>query len=184
MPNYRRANVKGGTYFFTVVTYRRREILTLPESRSALRAVIKDVRHQYPFTIDAWVLLPDHLHCIWQLPAGDNDFSKRWGLIKAGFTKRTKHLFHRDDWMNRSKTRYREKTIWQRRFWEHQIRDDSDYQTHMDYIHFNPVKHGLVGKVSEWPYSTFHRYVRDGVYGIDWGGGSYVGLFGECVENV
>lgn len=160
--------------------------MTLPESRIALRSTIEEVRSQYPFTIEAWVLLPDHLHCIWRLPAGDNDYSKRWGLIKAGFTKKTKQLFQRDEWMSDSKMRHREATIWQRRFWEHQIRDETDYQTHMDYIHFNPVKHGLVSNVNEWPYSTFHRYVREGVYGIEWGcgGDSGKGMLGECVEDV
>ena len=183
MSNYRRALTSGGTYFFTVVTYRRREILTMPESRAALRNVIEQVRSEYPFNIDAWVLLPNHLHCIWRLPTGDNDFSKRWGLIKTGFTKKTKHLFQRDEWMNKSKKRHREATIWQRRFWEHQIRDETDYQTHMDYIHFNPVKHGLVDRVNEWPYSTFHRYVRAGVYTVGWGGGESAGVggFGEYV---
>ena len=186
MSNYRRTRAEGGTYFFTVVTYRRRPLLTLPESRIALRSAIEEMRSQHPFTIEAWVLLPDHLHCIWRLPAGDNDYSKRWGLIKAGFTKKTKHLFQRDEWMNDSKTRHREATIWQRRFWEHQIRDEIDYQAHMDYIHFNPVKHGLVSNVNEWPYSTFHRYVREGVYGIGWGqgGDSGKGILGECVEDV
>ena len=170
----------GGTYFFTIVTYRRQEILTLPESRVALRNSISEVRSQYPFDIDAWVLLPEHLHCIWTLPRGDKDFSKRWGLIKAGFSKKTRHLFHRDEWMKKSKQRHREGTIWQRRFWEHQIRDERDYQTHMDYLHFNPVKHGLVQKVNDWRYSSFHRYVRAGVYDMDWGGGhESIGEFGE-----
>ena len=100
MSNYRRARAEGGTYFFTVVTYHRRPLLTLPESRIALRSTIEEVRNQHPFTIEAWVLLPDHLHCIWRLPAGDNDYSKRWGLIKAGFTKKTKQLFQRDEWMS------------------------------------------------------------------------------------
>lgn len=145
--------------------------MTLPEARSALRASIDDVRRQHQFCIDGWVLLPHHLHCIWTLPEGDNDFSKRWGLIKAGFTKRTKLLFHNKAWMNESKSRKRESTIWQRRFWEHEIRDDRDYRIHMDYLHFNPVKHDLVKQVIEWPYSTFHRYMDKGVYPKDWGGG-------------
>jgi putative transposase len=159
----------GGSFFFTLVTYRRRKILTHPECRHHLRNVVTRVRHRYPFRIDGWVLLPEHLHCVWTLPEGDADFSKRWSLIKAGFSKKIKNLFHREDWMNASKTKHRESTIWQRRFWEHQIRDDKDYQNHLDYLHYNPVKHGLVEQVQEWPYSTFHRYVRLGVYPKNWG---------------
>jgi putative transposase len=170
MPNYRRSITPGATYFFTVVTHRRQPILVKPESRTILRQVIGDVRRQYPFTIDAWVLLPDHLHCIWSLPEGDFDYSSRWGLIKAGFTKRAKPIMHREEWVSDSKRKHRESTVWQRRFWEHQIRDETDFQRHVDYIHFNPVKHGLVSQVNAWPYSTFHRYAREGVYIEDWGG--------------
>ena len=114
------------------------------------------------------MLLPDHIHCIWSLPRNDCDFSKRWGLIKAMLTKQAKVLLHREEWMDDSKRTHRESTIWQRRFWEHRIRDDVDFSRHMDYIHFNPVKHGYVGCVREWPYSTFHRFVRAGVYPMDW----------------
>jgi putative transposase len=181
MPEYRRATTPGGTYFFTVVTYQRQEILTKPESRTILREVINKVKQRYPFTIDAWVLLPDHLHSMWTLPPGDNDFAKRWGLIKAGFTKQAKHLFHREAWMHESKRKRRERTLWQRRYWEHQIRNEEDYRRHMDYLHYNPVKHGLVTRVMDWPYSTFHRYVKQGVYAEDWGGGVELesGEFGE-----
>lgn len=143
MPNYRRAKMKGGTYFFTVVTYRRQKILSLPESRRALRDVISEVKKKHSFKIEAWVLLPDHIHCIWTLPRDDFDFSKRWGLIKAKFSKRVKDLFYREAWLNDSKRKHREATIWQRRFWEHQIRDDNDFELHVDYIHYNPVKHWL-----------------------------------------
>jgi putative transposase len=162
MPTFIRSEKPGGTFFFTLVTYRRRKLLTKPESRKILREVILEVSREYPFTVDAWVLLHDHLHCIWTLPEGDGDFSKRWGLIKAGFSRKVKPLLHRTDWMTDSKERHRENTIWQRRFWEHQIRDDEDLHTHLDYTHFNPVKHGLVENVADWPYSTFHRYVRQG----------------------
>ena len=170
MSNYRRSITPGATYFFTVVTHRRQSILVKPESRTLLRQVIDEVRQQYPFAIDAWVLLPDHLHCIWSLPEGDFDYSCRWGMIKAGFTKRAKPVLHRDEWMNDSRRKHHESTVWQRRFWEHQIRDETDFQRHVDYIHFNPVKHGLVSQVNAWPYSTFHRYAREGVYSEDWGG--------------
>jgi putative transposase len=152
-----------------VVTYRRRKILTEPESRLALREVIYEVRQKYSFAIDAWVLLPDHLHCIWTLPEGDADFSRRWGLIKAKFSRRARTLLHYDHLMTDSKEYHRECTIWQRRFWEHQIRDEDDLRKHLDYIHYNPVKHGLVVNVADWPYSTFHRFVRQGFYPPNWG---------------
>jgi putative transposase len=115
------------------------------------------------------VLLPDHIHCIWTLPENDCDYSKRWGMIKAGFSKRAKHLFHRNEWMSDSKRKHREAAVWQRRFWEHMIRDEDDFRRHLDYLHFNPVKHGLVKCVRDWPHSTFHRFVKDGFYPQDWG---------------
>ena len=127
-----------------------------------LREVVDEVRQLRPFTVCGWVLLPDHIHCIWTLPENDCDYSKRWGMIKAGFSKRAKNLFHRNEWMTDSKRKHREATIWQRRFWEHMIRDEDDLRRHMDYIHFNPVKHGLVKRVRDWPYSTFHRCVKNG----------------------
>ena len=173
MANYRRARTAGGTFFFTVVTYRRRRLFHKQESRDILREVIQDVRQRHPFIIDSWVLLPEHMHCIWTLPEDSFDFSMRWSLIKSGFSKRAKTLFHVDEWMNDSKQKHRETTIWQRRFWEHQIRDDEEYRAYMDYIHFNPVKHGLVNRVFDWPYSTFHRCVRSGIYPDDWGSGIY-----------
>jgi len=168
MPNYRRAKTEGGTFFFTVVTYRRQETLTLPESRLTLRNIIIDTKRDHPFKILAWVLLPDHMHCIWTLPEGDSDFSKRWGLIKAKFSKHIGEQLHRDGWVDESKTNHRERTIWQRRFWEHQIRNEKDFERHMDYIHYNPVKHGNAKRVCDWPYSPFHRFVRLGVYPMDW----------------
>jgi putative transposase len=170
MSNYRRSKSPGASYFFTLVTHYRRPLLIKPESRLALREMIKEVRHSHPFNVDAWVLLPDHMHCIWTLPENDHDFSKRWGLIKAGFTKKLGAVFHRDELMSESRRNHREAAIWQRRFWEHQIRDETDYRNHIDYIHYNPVKHGLVDQVRNWPYSTFHRYVEQGLYPDDWGG--------------
>ncbi len=170
MPNFRRSFVPGGTFFFTVVTYKRRCILTKPESLEILHDVVDNVKQQHPFTIDGWVLLPDHIHCIWSLPEDDSDFSKRWGMIKAGFSKRAKGFLHKDEWMTEAKRKYRESTIWQKRFWEHMIRDEVDFNKHMNYIHFNPVKHELVRSVKDWPHSTFHRCVKDGLYSPDWGG--------------
>jgi len=169
MSNYRRAYVSGGTYFFTVVTYRRQHLFHHEMARHSLNQAIAKTRQIYPFTIEAWVLLPEHFHCIWTLPEGDDDFSIRWNLIKSHFSKSVKLSFHRADWMNNSKQKHRETTIWQRRFWEHQIRDEEDYNKHFDYIHYNPVKHGWVKQVKDWPYSTFHNYVKKGFYPAYWG---------------
>ncbi|MBK1723022.1 REP-associated tyrosine transposase [Thiocystis violacea] len=170
MTRYRRAVVAGGTYFFTVVTYRRRRFLTDAEPRQWLREAIHATRADHPFKIDAWVLLPDHLHCIWTLPKGDADFSTRWALLKSRFTKRAGDRLSREGWMSDSKRKHREGTLWQRRFWEHAIRDDRDFEAHLHDIHFNPVKHGLVRHVADWPFSTFHRYVKAGTYPSHWAG--------------
>ena len=170
MSRYRRALVAGGTYFFTVVTYRRQTILCDDMLRLALRYAIESVRASRPFQIDAWVLLPDHLHCIWTLPEGDFDFSTRWMMIKRKVSIACAAHYGRADWLTASKLKHRESTLWQRRFWEHQIRDDEDYTRHMDYLHFNPVKHGLVAQARDWPYSSFHRHVEDGRYAENWGG--------------
>ena len=185
MPTYRRAKTKGGTYFFTVVTYHRKRFLCDEPVRTALREAIHATQAACPFTIDGWALLPDHLHCIWTLPEGDGDFSKRWAMIKRLVSKRCGHL-HPAAAMTSSKRKRNESTVWQRRFWEHMIRDEGDYMRHMDYLHYNPVKHGLVQAVKDWPFSTFHRYVREGVYPEVWGGvrdGEVEGGFGEPGEG-
>ena len=167
MSHYRRAKTAGATYFFTVVAYRRQAILCHPHIREALRLAIMHVRETLPFTVDAWVLLPDHLHAIWTLPEHDADFSKRWSLIKRHVSQACPQL-NREELVNDSQKKRRESTLWQRRFWEHQIRDERDFQTHMDYIHYNPVKHGLVQQAVDWPYSTLHRYIAQGIYPADW----------------
>ena len=133
MSNYRRAKTKGGTYFFTVVTYRRQPILCDENLRKALREGIQEVRKVHPFTINGWVLLPDHLHCIWTLPPDDADFSIRWAMIKRFVTKQCGSL-RREDWMTASKRKRKESTLWQRRFREHQIHDDQNYKKHIHYI--------------------------------------------------
>lgn len=170
MSRYRRANTAGGTYFFTVVAYRRQPILCDEAIRNALHTAIETVRVAYPFVIDAWVLLPDHLHCVWTLPDGDADFPGRWSLIKSRVSRAVGLQYRRAEWMNASKLKHREATIWQRRFWEHCIRDENDFRRHVDYLHFNPVKHGLVSRVADWPYSTFHRFAAKGIYSPDWAG--------------
>lgn len=156
--------IPGGTYFFTVVTYNRLPILTLPECRKLLRHAWRDVNHRFPFTTNAICLLPDHLHCIWTLPDDDADFAIRWKEIKRLFTREYTRTIGFGDKRNVSRTRRGEAAIWQRRFWEHTIRDEVDLERHIDYIHFNPVKHGLVGKVADWPWSSYFRYVRSGYY--------------------
>jgi putative transposase len=168
MPNYRRADVAGGTYFFTVNTLRRLPVLTETAVRNALREAIRQTRLTDPFDINAWVLLPDHLHCIWTLPPGDANFSLRWAKIKRYVSKQCGEAFSIKD-LSASRTKRHEAGLWQRRFWEHQIRNDWDFARHVDYIHWNPVKHGLVSRAVDWPYSTFHSYVRRGVYQPDWG---------------
>jgi putative transposase len=155
MPNYRRVRVPGGRYFFTVVTDPRRPVLTSASTRAALRAAIDAVREAHPFHVDAWVLLPDHLHCIWRLPDGDADFPIRWAKIKRLTRER----------LGMQPT----EKFWQPRYWEHCIRDDDDLARHLDYIHWNPVKHGMVGIASAWPFSTVHRFIASGVYPPDWG---------------
>jgi transposase len=151
---YRRFYQTGGTYFFTVVTDKRQKILTDEKVRSALRQAVMTVRERYPFEIEAWVLMPDHLHTIWRLPENDAAYSERWRQIK----RYSQYLIGRE---------YR---LWQKRFWEHTIRDETDFIHHFNYLHFNPVKHGYVDQVSDWPFSTFHRYVKQGIYPKHWGG--------------
>jgi putative transposase len=171
MTYYRRTRT-GNTFFFTLVTYHRRPILCHPTIRLTLRRAINDARKTRPFVINAWVLMPDHLHCVWTLPAGDSDFSTRWSLIKRSVSRFSPDVALDPNVRSASTRKHRESTIWQRRFWEHLVRDDVDFERHLDYTHYNPVRHGYVTRAVDWPYSTFHRYVRDGVYPIDWAGGA------------
>ncbi len=166
MSRYRRSHVPGASYFFTVVTYRKQKILTHPQVLAALRAAFRNVRVERPLRMDGLVVMPNHLHAIWTLPPRDADYAIRWSLIKRQVSQSTRHLVHGSQ--TASQLRRRELGLWQRRFWEHQIRDETDYERHMDYLHYNPVKHGLVDNVRDWPYSTFHRYARVGAYSFDW----------------
>lgn len=163
MTNYRRNRTSGATYFFTVNLWDRRQSL-LTEYIDILRVAFRDVRIRHPFQIDGIVVLPDHIHVIWTLAEGDADYSKRWRLIKANFSR----CLAPGERTSLSRDSKAERGVWQRRYWEHTIRDDSDFAVHMDYIHYNPVKHGLVSRPSDWPYSSFHRLVRLGVYPPDW----------------
>ncbi len=170
MSDYRRAFVPGGTFFFSVVTYRRKPWLVEADARAALRDATTRCRVARPFVVDAWVLMPDHLHAVWTLPPGDTDYSTRWSQIKRTVSVLLADR-KRDDWINDSKRSHRESTLWQRRFYEHTVRDDTDFERCVDYVHSNPVKHGHVTRVADWPWSTFHRYVQSGVYPADWMGG-------------
>ncbi len=173
---YRRAFIPGGSFFFTVVTDRRRPLLASADAVNKLREAFRSVRARHPFSIDAIVVLPDHLHCIWTLPASDADFATRWRLIKTWFTK------HRDPEV-RATSRSDQATkagqaVWQRRYWEHWLRDEEDFTRHVEYIHYNPVKHGHSDNPGGWRYTSFHRYVEAGVYPEDWGSGSmnFIGM--------
>ena len=175
MVRYRRNFVAGGTYFFTV-SLADRKSQALTEHVDALRAAMRETRNAHPFTVNAVVILPDHLHMAMTLPDGDANYSSRLSHIKRSFTEAVLKsgvpvVRHRNG----------ELALWQRRFWEHTIRDDGDFERHVDYVHFNPVRHGLVGRACEWPYSSFHRYVRDGLVPRDWGGDFHqeAGSFGE-----
>jgi putative transposase len=163
MPEYRRYRVAGGTYFFTVNLLDRSSDLLVANIEALRRAVMR-VRRGAPFHIDAWVILPEHMHCIWTLPEGDADFSGRWRELKKAFSKSLPVGEHR----SLVRQRRAERGIWQHRFWEHSIRDEADYARCMDYVHFNPVKHGIVARVADWPYSSFHRAVVRGLYPADW----------------
>jgi putative transposase len=157
MPNYRRVRIPGGTYFFTVVTHLRRPILCTPESRAALRLAIAETRRDHPFVSIAWVLLPDHLHTIWKLPDDDANYAMRWRLIKARFSRSVAGTLPPMPCVDSRESR-EERYVWQRRFWEHTIRDEEDLRRHVNYIHFNPVKHGLVAEPEAWLFSTCRAY--------------------------
>lgn len=172
---YRRNFIPGGSFFFTVNLLDRRSDL-LTQRIDLLRQGFRTVRARHPFILDAVVILPDHLHAIWTLPPGDTDYATRWRLINADFSRGSAVTERR----SASRRRKGERGIWQRRYWEHTLRDDGDYERHCDYIHFNPVKHGYVTAVREWPYSSFQRYVERGIYPIDWASGhDSAGDFGE-----
>jgi len=161
---YRRAQTAGGTFFFTVNLADRSSRL-LVERIDALRASVRVVKDRHPFEIVAWVVLPDHLHAIWTLPPEDTDFSTRWMLIKSAFSRR----IGAGESIRASRIPKGERGIWQRRFWEHCIRDEVDLQRHVDYAHFNPVKHDHTERASAWPYSSIHRLIARSEIPSDWG---------------
>jgi len=169
MRRYRR-NREGNIFFFTLVTHQRREILPTELGRRALREAIETVRKTHPFQVRAIVLLPDHLHVVWELPMNDNDYSTRWRLIKSRFTRTWIQFGGESGMLTMSRKRSGEQAIWQRRFYEHTCRDEADVTRCIEYIHINPVKPGLVQRAAHWPWSSFHRYAQAGKYPIDWGG--------------
>jgi putative transposase len=155
---YRRANTPGASYFFTLATHQRQPWLTQNDTIVALRDALQTVRIKHPFALQAYVILPDHLHCIWRMPGGDADFSTRWMLIKQHVTRQMRQL-------------HPQVKIWQDRFWEHQIRDDADFEAHCHYIHYNPVKHGHAAHPADWPHSSLPHLIAKGVYAANWGAG-------------
>ncbi len=176
MSNYRRAQVPGATYFFTV-NLRNRSSDLLVRQVALLRECVRATRSRHPFHIDAWVVLPEHMHCMWTLPPGDADFALRWKIIKSAFSRRLPAT----ERLTPTQERRGERGIWQRRYWEHLIRDEQDYQRHFDYIHYNPLKHGHVERIADWPWSSFHRAVAMGVYSAGESPGADVGTsdYGE-----
>jgi len=183
MPNYRRNRIKGGCYFFTVNLLQRHHNHLLVQHIEVLRDVVRQVRTRYPFHINAWVVLPDHMHLILTLPQGDDDYATRLRLVKTLFARALPKTERRSD----IRIKKGERGIWQRRYWEHTIKDEYDYEMHMNYIHYNPVKHGYVDRVIDWPHSTFRHYVAQGVYPMHWSGDASdinAGEPGECLRRI
>lgn len=186
MPNYVRPKVRGGTVFFTVALARRDSSLLVDEI-DRLRDAVRTTRAERPFHVDAWVVLPDHLHAVWTLPAGDGDFSTRWGAIKARFSASCRRagfippppIGHENGGVNPALRRKGEVGLWQPRFWEHHIRHTADYDAHLRYCWGNPVKHGLVDRAADWPFSSIHRDICAGLVDAEWSGPVPSGRYGE-----
>ena len=166
MSDYRRFFVPRGPYFFTINLLERRNNRMLVTHIDALREAVRKTKLERPFRIDGWVVLPEHMRLMMTLPPHDGDFSNRIKAIKIRFNRAIPAVERRSD----VRAANGERGIWQRRFWEHAIRDERDFEKHLDYLHFNPVKHGHVACVKDWPYSTFHHWVERGVYSLDWAG--------------
>ncbi len=183
MATFRRSITPGATYFFTLNTDRRQAVLTEEPFYRALQSAMRDVKSTHPFVTNAFVVLPDHLHCIWTLPPGDADYSRRWSMIKRLVSQTTRATLRQS--LSASRRARGELGLWQRRFWEHQIRDDLDFEMHVNYLHWNPVKHGYAARVVDWPYSSFTGYVARGIYPVNWAGVARAdgekGGYGEAV---
>lgn len=165
MTNYRRFYIPGATWFFTVNLAERRDNRLLVEHIDSLRSAFVYAKRRKPFTMEAVVIMPDHLHTIWRLPLDDADYSSRWSLVKSHFSR----TIQNEERISDSRKTRRERGIWQRRYWAHLLTSQEDFNNHCDYIHWNPVKHGHVAKVADWPYSSFHRHVASGTYPANWG---------------
>ncbi len=168
MPEYRRFYQPGGTFFLTIVTYNRQPIFSNPENINKLRQAIATVKSEMPFDIVAAVVLPDHLHFLWKLPSKDLNYSKRVGRLKSLFTKALRGNNSLPQNVSISRQKHRESNVWQRRFWEHTIKDEADFEQHLNYIHYNPVKHGLVFCPHFWQYSSFDLWIKKKIYSSDW----------------
>jgi len=166
MTNYRRIYTPGATWFFTINLAERNNNALLIENIDQLRQAFRYVKQRRPFDINAAVVLPEHLHCVWTLPPNYSEYSIRWNLLKAHFSR----SIHKGEHVSVSRISKRERGIWQRRFWAHLITNERDFNQHIDYVHWNPVKHGWAKQAADWPYSSFHRYVKLGIYPLDWGG--------------
>jgi putative transposase len=179
MRHYIRADAAGATYFFTL-TLQDRGARWLTEHVALLRTAVARVKARHPFHIEAMVVLPEHLHALWRMPVDDQDFSTRWMLVKQCFTQLLAANGSLDEHAGTRRGSKGERSVWQRRFWEHQIRDEEDFGRHVDYIHYNPVKHGWVNRAVEWPHSSLHRFIREGRVAADWGISAAIeGQFGE-----
>lgn len=165
MTDYRRIHLPNATWFFTVNLAERQNNHLLVERIDLLRTAFRYVKERKPFHINAVVIMPDHLHCIWTLPPQDADFSTRWNLLKGHFSR----AITKGEKISQSRSKRRERGIWQRRFWAHLITDQNDFNRHVDYIHWNPVKHGWVKRAADWPYSSFNQFVAQGIYPAAWG---------------
>lgn len=183
MPDYRRVKIKGGTYFFTLVTYKRRKIFLSPKARRLFLEALHHERNYHWFYVLAYYILPDHIHLIWEMPKDDANYSMRIGEIKKRFSKQYIAEFGSPTEKSVKQIERSEAGLWQHRFWEHYIRDENDLFHHIDYIHYNPVKHGVVKQTKDWPNSSFFDYVQAGYYDITWGQDPTTGkdpqLFGE-----
>ena len=168
MPNYRRVYIPGGTYFLTLVTHHRRPLFKEVNNINLLRTAVSKIKAEKPFDILAAVILPDHIHFLWQLPQDDSNYSQRVSRLKVIFTRAYKSNNLPSSTISASRLKHRESDVWQRRFWEHTIRDEADFQHHLDYIHYNPVKHGLVSCPHLWSYSSFRRWVDKDCYAHNW----------------
>lgn len=176
MADYRRSFVPGGTYFFTVVTHSRAPLFRHPVARRLLGEKFRACQERWPFSVDAIVLLPEHLHTIWSLPEKDTGYPLRWAWIKKEFTKSWLASGGIEQTLSQSRVQRGDRGVWQPRYWEHTIQDEIDLERHFDYIHYNPVKHGHVDCPTDWPFSSFHRWVKHGVYEPEWGSYSHGAL--------